>query len=103
MQRVGLALFALLATSSCNALQVTDAGFEYAGDGTRVLFVGNSYLYYNEIPGLVQALADSAKGEKLAVALIAGPDLALWKEPISQRSSSMRSFWKNHRRVCLQP
>jgi hypothetical protein len=48
-----------------------------------VLFVGNSYLYYNDIPGIVQALADSAKGEKLSIAVVAGADLALidhWNE-----------------------
>jgi hypothetical protein len=47
------------------------------GEGTRVLFIGNSYLYTADIPRIVQALADSAGGEKLAVATVAGPDLAL--------------------------
>jgi hypothetical protein len=58
-------------------------GGEDLGEGTRVLFIGNSYLYFADIPGIVQALADSARGEKLAVATVAGPDLALvdhWKD-----------------------
>jgi len=38
---------------------------------------GNSYLYFNDIPGIAQALADSAKGDKLAVETIAAPDVAL--------------------------
>ena len=53
-----------------------------------MLFVGNSYLYYNDIPGIVQALADSAKGEKLSVGVVAGADLALidhWNEGTARR------------------
>jgi hypothetical protein len=47
------------------------------GEGTPVLFIGNSYLYMADVPGIVQALADSAGGEKLAVATVAGADMAL--------------------------
>jgi hypothetical protein len=43
----------------------------------RVLFIGNSYLYAMDIPGIVQALADSAHGERLAVATHVGADMAL--------------------------
>jgi hypothetical protein len=88
-QRALPALLALLVTSSCNASQVTAVGVEYVGEGTRVLFVGNSYLYYNDIPGIVQVLADSAKGEKLSVAVVAGPDVALidhWKEGTARQA-----------------
>jgi hypothetical protein len=47
------------------------------GEGRRALFIGNSYLYVQDIPGIVQALADSAGGDKLAVETVAGPDMAL--------------------------
>ena len=47
------------------------------GEGRRVLFIGNSYLYVQDIPGIVQALADSAGGDKLAVETVAGADMAL--------------------------
>ena len=47
------------------------------GEGRRVLFIGNSYTYLMDIPGIVQALADSAGGDRLAVATVAGPDMAL--------------------------
>ena len=47
------------------------------GEGRPVLFIGNSYTYVNDLPGIVQALADSAGGEKLAVATLAEPDFAL--------------------------
>ena len=86
--RAGLAVLAYLASASCNAAQVTGGRVEYVGEGTRVLFVGNSYLYYNDIPGIVQALADSAHGEKLSVAVVAGADLALidhWNEGTARR------------------
>src|SRR6185503_4440423 len=36
------------------------AGPQLNGEGRRVLFIGNSYLYLQDIPGIVQALADSA-------------------------------------------
>ena len=88
-RRGGLAFVAFLASASCNAAQVTGGRIEYVGEGTKVLFVGNSYLYFNDIPGIVQALADSAKGEKLAVALVAGPDVALidhWNEGTARRA-----------------
>ena len=52
-------------------------GPKLVGEGRRVLFIGNSYLYFEDIPGIVQALADSAGGDKLAVETVAGPDLAL--------------------------
>jgi hypothetical protein len=46
------------------------------GDGKPILFIGNSYTYVNDLPGIVQALADSA-GEKIAVETVAEPDFAL--------------------------
>jgi hypothetical protein len=47
------------------------------GDGRPILFIGNSYTYMNDLPGIVQALADSAGGEPLAVETVAEPDYAL--------------------------
>lgn len=47
------------------------------GDGRPILFIGNSYTYVNDLPGIVQALADSAGGEHLAVETVAEPDYAL--------------------------
>jgi hypothetical protein len=58
------------------------------GDGRRVLFIGNSYLYTMDLPGLVQALADSAGGDKLAIATVAGANMALvdhWNEGTARR------------------
>jgi hypothetical protein len=47
------------------------------GAGVRVLFIGNSYTYVNDVPGLVQALADSAHGDSIAVETVAFADFAL--------------------------
>jgi len=58
------------------------------GEGRRVLFIGNSYLYFGDIPGIVRALADSAGGDELAVKTVAGANLALidhWKEGTAVR------------------
>src|SRR5688572_4915891 len=79
---VVLTVFALLACSS------SPIDPQLVGEGKPVLFIGNSYLYLADIPGIVQALADSAGGEKLAVATVAGPDMALvdhWSEGTAVR------------------
>jgi hypothetical protein len=52
-----------------------------AREGRPVLFVGNSLTYVNDLPFIVEALADSAPGltpaERLAPAMTAFPDYAL--------------------------
>ena len=47
------------------------------GGGRPVLFIGNSLTYVNDVPGIVQALADSAHGDSLAVETVAEPNFAL--------------------------
>jgi hypothetical protein len=72
--------------SACLGNGITEP--EVIGDGRRVLFIGNSYLYTEDIPGIVQALADSAGGDRLAVATVAAPDFALidhWHEGTARR------------------
>ena len=44
---------------------------------TRILFVGNSLTYVNDVPGMVKALADSAGITGVQTAQIAKPDYAL--------------------------
>jgi len=68
------ALLALSLLPSCGTSSITGG---LSGEGRRVLFIGNSYLYTQDIPGIVQAFADSAKGDHLAVQTISGPDMAL--------------------------
>jgi hypothetical protein len=47
------------------------------GATTRILFVGNSLTYVNDLPGMVKALADSAGIPAVQTAQVAKPDYAL--------------------------
>ena len=61
-----------------------------------MLFIGNSLTYVNDVPGILQALADSAGGEKLAVASRALPNYALidhWVDGLAQRDIA-QGGWK---------
>jgi hypothetical protein len=89
-RRVGAILFLTL-----GCLGPTEPRPELVGEGTPVMFVGSSYLYWQDIPGIVQALADSAGGERIAVMTIAEPDFALidhWRRGIVQRELSRHDF-----------
>jgi len=46
-------------------------------DGRRALFIGNSYIYSQNIPLILEAFADSAHGDLIATAQVAAPDFAL--------------------------
>ena len=65
------------------------------GAGKRVLFIGNSHTYVNDVPGLVQALA-AARSDSLAVASTTSPNVALidhWNGG-SARSDIARGNWE---------
>lgn len=62
--------------------------FENPSSGKTVLFIGNSLTYYNDLPVLVQGIADAAKGDPLIIAMVAGPDMALvdhWNDGQAQK------------------
>jgi hypothetical protein len=66
------------------------------GSGPAILFIGNSYTYENDVPGLVQALAIAA-GSPVAVETVANPDYALidhWNGGSSARSEIAKGGWK---------
>ena len=70
----GAAGFACAAGLACGG---APAGVEeLPPDAKRVLFVGNSLTYVNDLPGMVQALAEAA-GEPLYVESVARPDHGL--------------------------
>ena len=55
----------------------------------RILFIGNSLTYVNDLPGIVQALADSAGPYPLVVETVALPDFALvdhWEHGLALRA-----------------
>jgi hypothetical protein len=76
MMRFFSTFLAAAVSASCS-LSTVSGPTPLVGDGKRVLFIGNSLTYYNELPLMVQALADSAGGERLAVASVTYPDFAL--------------------------
>jgi hypothetical protein len=88
------AVLLLAGAAACGSQPTT--GLQLIGEGRRVLFVGNSLTYVNDLPGIVQALADSAGGDKLAVETVAGPNLALvdhWNEGTARREIA-RGGWE---------
>jgi hypothetical protein len=91
--RCSTVLGAAVVASAC--LSTPGTGPRLIGEGRLALFIGNSYLYTMDVPGLVQALADSAGGDRLAVMTIAGPDLALidhWNDGTARREIGKRSW-----------
>ena len=87
-----------LALAAC--LSSALSGPRLSGTGTPVLFVGNSLTYVNDLPGIVQAFADSAGGPGLAVETVAFPDYALidhWNEGVTAghaRGEIAKGGWK---------
>src|SRR4051812_45091087 len=73
----------------------TVSGPQLIGDGRRILFIGNSLTYVNDLPGVLQALADSAGGDKLAVESVVAPDYDLelhWNDGIAQKEIAKGSW-----------
>ncbi len=68
---ISLALLALAAGSACKSSKIGAPS-----SGMRVLFIGNSYLYWHDIPAMVQSMARSS-GHELTSVSITGADMAL--------------------------
>lgn len=89
-----LALILALATPPAACLSTTDPGVGI-GDPepdpaatTRILFVGNSLTYVNDVPNMVKALADSAHIAGVQTADVSKPDYALedhWSDGQARR------------------
>jgi hypothetical protein len=83
---LSLALIACLGNTSAPQL---------IGDGAPVLFIGNSHTYMNDLPGILQALADSAGGEKLATMSLANANYALidhWNDGAARQEIEKRQW-----------
>ena len=92
---VAPAIFGALALTACLADEALSPEFENPAVGKAVLFIGNSLTYYNDLPVLVQGIADAAKGDSLIIAMVAGPDMALvdhWKQGDARRAIESRSW-----------
>jgi len=48
-----------------------------SGPGSGILFVGNSLTYWNDLPLIVQAVFDAARGTSYDVGMVAFPDVSL--------------------------
>ncbi len=67
----------------------TPTGPAFAPGGTRVLFIGNSLTYSNNLPGMYIALARLAGNTTVEAASVAFPDFALedhWAEGTARRA-----------------
>ena len=93
MPKRALRLLSLIGLLGC--LGADDAtGPQLANrEGRPILFVGNSLTYYNDLPLIVESLADSVPGltpdQRLSVAMVAFPDYALidhWSEGSAVRA-----------------
>jgi hypothetical protein len=86
--------FALAIATAC--LSSTAPAPRLVGSGPAILFIGNSYTYGNDVPGLVQALG-AAAGSPVAVETVANPDYALidhWNGGSAARSEIAKGGWK---------
>ena len=74
---VGVVVTLAAVAVGCSSAPAGPALPRLVGEGRRVLFIGNSLTYWNDLPLLVQSLADSAGGGSLAVMMVAYPDYNL--------------------------
>lgn len=88
-------LMALLA-AGCNAGQNVEPELvPPPASGFNILFIGNSLTYWNTMPAMVVALADSARQEKLTWGMVALPDFNLedhWAEGSALRAIKLGNW-----------
>jgi hypothetical protein len=88
-----IALSAAIATACLN--DVASPDYVNPSSGKAVLFIGNSLTYVNDVPVLVQGLADAAGGDSLIIAASVGPDMALvdhWNQGNVQKVIASRHW-----------
>jgi hypothetical protein len=95
-----LRLLALASVIGCLGADGPTAPKLSGREGRPVLFVGNSLTYYNDLPLIVEALADSVPGlapaQRLSTAMTAYPDFALfdhWADGNAVRAIDNRTRW----------
>jgi hypothetical protein len=66
----------LLATTSCMPQRAV-VPTPPTGPGLHVLFIGNSLTYVNDLPAILESLADSAREPLLETRMVAKPDYSL--------------------------
>jgi hypothetical protein len=91
---IGRVLLALLVGTGCRASIATppcaDRGaVNCTTDGIRVLFIGNSLTYGNDVPAIVRALAVQHGGPPLRTTTVAFPNMSLddhWRDGTARRA-----------------
>lgn len=89
------AAVASVVSTACLTTGATSPGFVNPPAGKAVLFIGNSLTYFNDLPVLVQGIADAAKGDSLIIGMVAGPDMALidhWNRSDARRTIESRKW-----------
>lgn len=84
----GLVLVALL-TLGCN---LGSTGPELVDADLRILFIGNSLTYVNDLPGLVETIAEAA-GQSVETAMVARPNYSLedhWNAGVAREIRRLR-------------
>jgi hypothetical protein len=100
MSSRALRILALASTLGCLGVDGPAGPALSAREGRPVLFVGNSLTYYNDLPLIVEALADSVPGltpaQRLSTAMAAYPDFALydhWADGNAVRAIDNKTKW----------
>jgi hypothetical protein len=91
---IGRVLLALLVSTGCRASIATppcaDRGsVSCTTDGIRVLFIGNSLTYGNDVPAIVRALAAEHGGARIRTTTVAFPNMSLddhWRDGTARRA-----------------
>jgi hypothetical protein len=69
-----------LALIICAAVSADDAKARQAKGELRVLFIGNSLTYSNDLPAIVEALADASKQKRFIYKSVVFPDFGLQEQ-----------------------
>lgn len=92
---VAATLTGVLAGTACLSDGMVGPRFENPVTGKAVLFIGNSLTYVNDLPVVVQGIADAAGGDSLVIGMVAGPDMALidhWRQGNARKEIESRRW-----------
>jgi hypothetical protein len=95
-RKIGRALAALCAVPWLLSCLGSTSPSVPEGPGDGILFIGNSLTYWNDLPLIVQAVFDTAGGDRYEVGMIAAPDVSLedhWNDGAA-RSHIERGGWE---------
>src|SRR5690348_9051556 len=86
--RGGVVLIVALCSLAGCTLESLSAPPQQLGKGEGVLFIGNSLTSANDLPGILEALADSAHGQRIPTTTVAYGGFALGDHWVTGESQS---------------